>query len=210
MIEHELRCWPEYFQAVKRGRKPFEIRKEDARRFSEGDTLHLREWDPLSSSYTSDEIRVAVSYVLRGGPWLPDGYVCMGLTDRSAVSPPRAQETDEQLAAHFLAVLHQRSIAAREWQRQAGQLSASLNAERESHEKTKRQYLSAVHGRAKFREAFRKARAEGKAAREWMSEYAIPLLNELEGYQNDAARLALERLLGETHAALAVEEEAAP
>jgi hypothetical protein len=79
MTEHDLKCWPEYFQAVRSGRKPFEIRKEDDRRFAEGDTLRLREWEPLSSSYTGASVSVRVSYVLRGGPWLPEGYVCMGV-----------------------------------------------------------------------------------------------------------------------------------
>lgn len=79
MAEHKLKCWPEYYQAVKSGRKPFEIRKEDDCRFAEGDTLVLQEWEPMTQAYTNDETRVHVTYVLRGGPWLPDGYVCMGL-----------------------------------------------------------------------------------------------------------------------------------
>ncbi len=79
MTTHHLKTWPEYFQAVKSGRKPFEIRKEDDRRFEEGDTLVLLEWEPLSASFTNDETAVLVTYVLRGGPWLPEGYVCMGV-----------------------------------------------------------------------------------------------------------------------------------
>ncbi len=79
MTTHELKTWPEYYQAVKSGRKPFEIRKEDDRRFEEGDTLVLQEWEPMTRFYTKDEVSVHVTYVLRGGPWLPDGYVCMGV-----------------------------------------------------------------------------------------------------------------------------------
>lgn len=50
--------------------------------------------------------------------------------------------------------------------------------------KIEARYLSAVDGRMKFRQAFRKAREESKSARAWMATYAWPLLDELEGYQN--------------------------
>lgn len=79
MTIHYLKCHPEYYQAVKSGRKSFEIRKEDDRRFEEGDTLVLQEWEPMTRLYTKDETTVIVTYILRGGPWLPDGYVCMGI-----------------------------------------------------------------------------------------------------------------------------------
>jgi hypothetical protein len=78
-LEHELKAWPEYFQAVRRGDKPFEIRNEDGRRFEVGDVLLLREWEPMTTWYTGAAIRVLVTYVLRGGPWLPTGYAAMGV-----------------------------------------------------------------------------------------------------------------------------------
>lgn len=37
------------------------------------------EWEPMTEAYTGDVTHATVTYVLRGGPWLPDGYVCMGI-----------------------------------------------------------------------------------------------------------------------------------
>jgi len=77
---HQLKCWPEYFQAVKYELKKFEIRKEDDRIYTTGDFLDLHEWSPETESFTNEKpIRRVVTYVLRGQPFLPDGYVCMSL-----------------------------------------------------------------------------------------------------------------------------------
>ena len=42
MQTHELKTWPEYFEAVKDGTKNFELRKDD-RGFKAGDHLVLAE-----------------------------------------------------------------------------------------------------------------------------------------------------------------------
>jgi hypothetical protein len=86
---HELKCWPEFFDAVARGDKTFEIRKND-RGFQRGDVLWLRKFDPQTGLYvtasgwnlaTKSEaasLVVAVSYVLNGFGLEP-GYVCMAI-----------------------------------------------------------------------------------------------------------------------------------
>lgn len=82
---HDLKCWPEYFQAVKSGIKPFELRKDD-RGYAVGDVLHLREFDPDTALYTGDEIDKTVTYVLPTKLFgeLGEGakYVIMGLAPR--------------------------------------------------------------------------------------------------------------------------------
>lgn len=76
-VEHDLKCWPPFFDEVERGTKPFELRKHD-RDFKVGDTLLLREFVP-STGYTGRDCRRFISYML-AGPWLAEGYVALGLT----------------------------------------------------------------------------------------------------------------------------------
>lgn len=69
-MTHELKIWPQFYQAVSNGTKTFEIRKND-RGFQKGDTVKLREYDPegpypaLSMGYTESPIlRFTIGYVL--------------------------------------------------------------------------------------------------------------------------------------------------
>lgn len=78
-MEHELKCWPEFFGAVATGRKRFEIRRAEDRTFAEHDTLLLREWDRGTETYSGRSVRVLVTYVLQGPPWLPRGVACLSL-----------------------------------------------------------------------------------------------------------------------------------
>lgn len=58
------KIWPEYFEAVKNGKKRFELRLNDFD-VEEGDTLVLEEWDPKTENYTGRIIEKKVSYVGR-------------------------------------------------------------------------------------------------------------------------------------------------
>jgi hypothetical protein len=75
---HELKTWPKYFEAMKGNKKTFDIREND-RDYREGDSLFLREWKPASMEYTGRTLRVKVVYVMRDQPWVPEGYVVMGI-----------------------------------------------------------------------------------------------------------------------------------
>lgn len=73
MTRHDLKCWPEYFEAIHDGRKTFEVRKND-RGYQAGDILDLHEWDPKAHSllqtqpglgrFTGRTARFRVGYVL--------------------------------------------------------------------------------------------------------------------------------------------------
>lgn len=78
MTIHELKIKPEYFKAVLRKEKRFELRKDD-RNYKVGDVLCLKEWD--EGECTGDEMLWPVRYVLRNCPeyGLRDGYCILGL-----------------------------------------------------------------------------------------------------------------------------------
>lgn len=75
---HDLKILPEYFDAVQKGIKNFEIRRND-RDFKVGDILRLREW--YHGKYTGREITKRVQYIYFGdGTYgLSDEYCILGL-----------------------------------------------------------------------------------------------------------------------------------
>lgn len=79
MRQHMLKCYPQYFEAVKSGIKNFECRYND-RDFKVGDELLLREYDP-KLGYTSRCIVRKITYVLSDFIGLKDGYVILGVTN---------------------------------------------------------------------------------------------------------------------------------
>lgn len=79
MTEHELKTWPEFFESVSSGRKPFEVRKND-RDFKVGDVLILKEWDPEKELYSGRVLYKTVTYLLPGGSFgIDPDYCVMGL-----------------------------------------------------------------------------------------------------------------------------------
>lgn len=75
---HELKTLPEYFEAVIKGEKLFEVRKCD-RPFQKGDMLALNEYDKLTQSYTGRSCLVYVDYILLNDTYCKDGYVIMSI-----------------------------------------------------------------------------------------------------------------------------------
>lgn len=91
-MRHELKTWPEYFQALVDGTKNFEVRVND-RPFRVGDTLLLQEWDPKRGEYTGREIYRTITYILRDtNCGVAPGSVVMGLADPEKVEEGLAFE----------------------------------------------------------------------------------------------------------------------
>jgi len=94
MATHELKTWPEPFNAVWRGVKPYELREQD-RDFRVGDTLILREWERFGHFYTGREIEAPITYMTDGGDWglLQDLCVLgLGPTKRFDPEPPKRED----------------------------------------------------------------------------------------------------------------------
>lgn len=72
---HDLKIWPVYFEAVRSGKKRFEVRKTD-RDFKEGDVIVLREYDADRSAYTGRLVAGRIEFVtlLAGLDPVLEGY----------------------------------------------------------------------------------------------------------------------------------------
>jgi hypothetical protein len=83
-VDHELKCWPIYFQAVWDRLKGFEVREND-RNFQVGHTVTLREWIPFAdygcpSGYTGRVIKFRIPYLTDFGQ--KPGTVVLGIADQ--------------------------------------------------------------------------------------------------------------------------------
>lgn len=75
---HNIKCWCEPFAAVLNGDKTFEYRFND-RDYNVGDVLYLQEWNHISNEYTGRSILKEITYILKSGYGLPDGYCIMSI-----------------------------------------------------------------------------------------------------------------------------------
>lgn len=84
MSHHDLKTWPVYYDAVARGEKTFEVRKDD-RGFQKGDTVRLRRFEPgvvTSGHYTGEELTRTITWVLTGGQHgVEPGFVVLALSE---------------------------------------------------------------------------------------------------------------------------------
>ena len=62
MATIEKKIWPEYFEAVRTGKKKFELRLNDFV-VQEGDIFLLKEWNPENRQHTGRSIEKRVTYV---------------------------------------------------------------------------------------------------------------------------------------------------
>ena len=60
---HTLKCWPEFFDEIAAGRKRHDLRRSDDRSFEVGDIMRLKEFDPISQTFTGREQLVEITYI---------------------------------------------------------------------------------------------------------------------------------------------------
>lgn len=90
---HRLKCWSQYFDAIKRGDKPFEVRKDD-RGYQKGDQVVLvrvhpllaGRFDPVTNGVTltesGDELTRTISYIMAGGKFgVEPGFVVLAIPE---------------------------------------------------------------------------------------------------------------------------------
>lgn len=73
---HYLKIIPEYYRAIEKGEKSFEVRFND-RNFQKYDILHLKEW--CGGEYTGRVIDCEVTYVLDNPDFCKEGFVVMSI-----------------------------------------------------------------------------------------------------------------------------------
>lgn len=73
---HYIKIKPEYYRAIERGDKTFEVRFND-RNYQKYDILHLREWN--GGEYTRRYIDAEVTYILDDPKFCKEGYVVMAI-----------------------------------------------------------------------------------------------------------------------------------
>jgi hypothetical protein len=62
-IEHKVKSWPQFFEAVLSGAKTHEVRRLTDRNYQIGDHLRLQEYDPVTETYSGRELVVRISYI---------------------------------------------------------------------------------------------------------------------------------------------------
>jgi hypothetical protein len=62
-VEHNVKSWPAFYNAILAGDKKHEVRRIDDREFQVGDLLLLQEFDPTTNRYTGREQTVEITYI---------------------------------------------------------------------------------------------------------------------------------------------------
>lgn len=77
-MNHTLKCYKEYFQDIIDKRKTFDLRIND-RGFTIGDSVCLKEYDPITEQYTGREYNCVIIYMLERFPGLYPHYCILGI-----------------------------------------------------------------------------------------------------------------------------------
>lgn len=73
---HDLKILPEYYTAVDKGVKTYELRFDD-RNYAVGDMLILREWE--NGKYTGRRLTATITHILKDFVGLTDGWAVLSI-----------------------------------------------------------------------------------------------------------------------------------
>ena len=75
-----LKCWPEFFEALWKGIKTFDVRLND-RPYQVGKTIAQYEYDPVTQQVSGRVVRASIVYMLSHEDFsgIANGYVCLAL-----------------------------------------------------------------------------------------------------------------------------------
>lgn len=97
-IIHDLKSWPNSFNAWDNDKKQFEFRKDD-RNFQLGDTVILREYDPILKKFSGCWRMGKIKYILKGrrgaSVGLQEGYCIFSLDMHTSNFIPEPEEKCE-------------------------------------------------------------------------------------------------------------------
>ena len=78
---HLLKTWTEFFNAIQRGEKTFEVRKND-RDFKPGDIVELQEWNPATHQYSGRSLTFTIGFIVDSDFGLQSGFCAFSLIPR--------------------------------------------------------------------------------------------------------------------------------
>lgn len=81
MTNHQLKIWPEFYQAIVEGAKTYEVREGTDRLYQAGDTVTFKEFDVnTDDGFTGRECEARITYVTPPGTFgLPPNVTVFGI-----------------------------------------------------------------------------------------------------------------------------------
>lgn len=75
---HAVKQLPWHFDDVQKGKKTFEVRKND-RPYAVGDLIALNEYDAEEQRYTGRSLLCYIDYILNDSEYCKEGYIVMSI-----------------------------------------------------------------------------------------------------------------------------------
>lgn len=194
---HKVKCWPQYFLKLKTGEKTFEVRLND-RNYKVGDILINQEWELVSGTYTGDEVKHTITYILENYDALKPDFVVMALSQPPVIDIEALRDEAKQFAKEWATSFIGKERMSAESFNLAGQLRmidkltpylstvstdkdkeiAELKAENEKYFKTIAEQRTLISGAFKRLSSLTSKLSDMEKANEWVGVETAPILKE--------------------------------